>query len=1464
MPELKRVFNAGIMNRDLDDRLVPPGQYREALNINVGRSEGSDVGAVENVRGNDIINEQFAGTPDMQTIGAYRDNGNEHIYYFVTNNDSVDGTFGTSTSAIIEYDQVSNETTILLNESSLNFNVDNLIHSINLIDNLLFWTDDRNPPRKINVETARNDAGHYIPASGNEVDDLLSVAKYVPIEAPVIVSTGSVDPENGEEIASNFMEDKFIRFAYRWRFEDGELSVISPFTSIVFDSDIDSLDGSLQSEAINTGELRGFVNNIKAAVLEVQTPAGFGITEVELIYTEVGNTNLYVVESKPVSTQTEESFIYKSQDPFRTLPSDQLTRTYDAVPRLAGTQELAGSRLIYGNFLQNYNIPQINFTAGIDNDERHGRFQNYSVKSGRTYQVGIVLADRYGRQTPVILSGDGGDTVFVERGPFDDDATDPFKHLTILFDDVAQIPSWAHSYKVVVKQREQEYYNWFTNSGPNFVRNGDSINKIPIDQTVSGDDGVNRPSSAVVIPVIPDDNNSSYGVSIDTVDSTANVSGAPDLTNVFETEPFRSNLDIFFETSSGGLISDLGSTGSSNSINIRFFNCYLIQIGTSNDYIEANRLRLGFNEIAFNVGIRAYQVQENFAEERRFNTLIHSSGFFNSRTNLNQLNQFNEAEGGLTISLDPQDGSIQLVYAEDTQLVIFQEDKVSRSPIDKDFIFSAEGGAVPVTSSTQFLGTIAAYAGEYGISTDPGSFAIYGTRKYFTDKNRGVVIRLSQDGLTEISQAGMSDFFRDALRTSNRIQGSFDEYHNHYVLTITGDSYAGNEDTNIATSDDGYFTLTFDEDVKGWTAFKSFQQEEGLTLNNTYYTFNRGELWQHNLLTVPRNSFYGIARESYVDVIFNDAPSLVKEFKTIGYEGTDGWTCDYIDTDLNNIGDLPVVDDLVTNSISFNGLADNSSLSGLRSYSVTAGEIISWNVIIAPLSDQFEFNATTDVLLATVTPNVTIDAPSELFNGKIVYKITYTSTGVDTNIVLDVSGPGASSAIDINLLEIFLDSETANAVASPALTVYDVVETDADYSFTVTANDDNYIDDDVISIVSDDFELLDFTVERGTDAPVDDDDTFTWDDLRFSTTVDVTQSPQRFDLTVNGDAVRYGTLQWTLETPSSSPDLGTSDVLPGIDDFIINNSRVYTQTPDAFGISKHASADYRSAIVNIHAEDPGADTGLRVLVLNAPIADIPNVTNSVIRSIDSTEGLELDLDFTHAGVETNTAPSATIVVNYSNQPATLSYTGSGFNHFSASDSSAISYLGGTVTIPHTQIVSNVEYTVTSSDPNIGLSEDPLGNVSFTLPEITTGGEDAFVRRTITLENDWARININDTDINVTQAPRFYADQADLPPAAPTGVWDVLVEVAWPNVTPAIAAPTAPNNIPDNQGDGLELVIVGGVPPVATSPDGNYHYQQYRYQNDAGAATYTQEFTWDITFTGVDGTNTATTTVTREI
>ena len=145
--------------------------------------------------------------------------------------------------------------------------------------------------------------------------------------------------------------------------------------------------------------------------------------------------------------------------------------------------------------------------------------------------------------------------------------------------------------------------------------------------------------------------------------------------------------------------------------------------------------------------------------------------------------------------------SIQKLYAEDTNLIIFQEDKVSRALIDKDAIYSAEGNA-SITSTNLVIGQIIPYKGEYGISTDPFSFAIYGYRKYFTVRKRNCVLRLSLDGMTEISSYGMHDFFRDNLGAvnTNKITAGFNEHTKDYTISI--------QQTNNV-----FNTLAFDEQV---------------------------------------------------------------------------------------------------------------------------------------------------------------------------------------------------------------------------------------------------------------------------------------------------------------------------------------------------------------------------------------------------------------------------------------------------------------------------------------------------------------------------------------------------------------------------------------------------------------------------------------------------------------------------
>lgn len=179
-----------------------------------------------------------------------------------------------------------------------------------------------------------------------------------------------------------------------------------------------------------------------------------------------------------------------------------------------------------------------------------------------------------------------------------------------------------------------------------------------------------------------------------------------------------------------------------------------------NWFVEENKIRGGYNNVETDLGVKAYIVEDDPEQQYRFNTLIYS-GIYNSRTGVNNTNQFSVGED-ITKSVDPAYGSIQKLFAENTNMTIFQESKVSSALIDKDAIYSAEGAPVQTTSNL-VIGQIQPYLGEYGISKNPESFAYYGFQKYFADKDRSVILRLSRDGITEISQYGMIDYFRDRL-----------------------------------------------------------------------------------------------------------------------------------------------------------------------------------------------------------------------------------------------------------------------------------------------------------------------------------------------------------------------------------------------------------------------------------------------------------------------------------------------------------------------------------------------------------------------------------------------------------------------------------------------------------------------------------------------------------------------------
>ncbi len=755
MAEVKNAFLKSKMNKDLDSRLIPSGEYRDAVNVQVIKSEGEDVGALENVQGNTLVAnfDSIIGV-DLVSIGYFADQNSGRVYCFFTNNFS-----GTSTgynvsgvNIIAMWDSNDSNEFILVNGSFLNFHEDFPIIGVNVLESLLFFTDNRNQPRKINIETALNDGSYYT------TEDQISVAKYNPYQAievfsipnnalaqvevspgnPLTITTtqsvvdsdrvevsslpGELTPglavksqqhadgeldqvvvakkipadpgppatndtlqfnqrvtlnsgdtlefyrietsmydvvseyipvnvSSGDNITNpyreidypgdpQFLEDKFVRFSYRFKFDDNEYSILAPFTQACFIPKQDGyfLEGDEQ-QTFSSTIVEFAQNKVNKIDLHIPLPCTgsqlsdeYKVTELDIIYKESDSLAVQVVETIPIRRIEDVAvnskyftFSYISTKPYKTLPEPELVRVYDKVPVKAFSQEVASNRIIYGNFQDKHTPPegidyQVLASQKIDitTDKSNlgaVEYPSSNVKENRNYQVGVVLSDKFGRQSTVILSsnisttasvsGFGADTVYL---PYrDDDSTGVVTteawdwlgaSLKVQFNEVINQPKneitgtpglyngdsfspnynplgW-YSYKIVVKQIEQDYYNVYSAGAmkdipfdydsltPPTVGNeiepntsfitllNDNINKVPRDLTEVGPQDKTFRSSVKLFGRVMNNTNTysttgneqfsqqNFGTPGRTVFTTNNIE---DLFDLFDVSQFKNIVD---------------------------------------------------------------------------------------------------------------------------------------------------------------------------------------------------------------------------------------------------------------------------------------------------------------------------------------------------------------------------------------------------------------------------------------------------------------------------------------------------------------------------------------------------------------------------------------------------------------------------------------------------------------------------------------------------------------------------------------------------------------------------------------------------------------------------------------------------------------------------------------------------------------------------------------------------------
>ena len=325
------------LNKDDDSRLVKSTEMTDALNVRVSFDDDGNGLVIKNAYGNQevtLVGALPAGT--NKVIGSTANEQNGAIYYYVWNSNG--------DHSIYRYSVGANTSTKVYSDSVLGFTENGFVKGdvITSIDGdeLLYFNDSFTAPKKINASKALR--GQYPSefTSGTDEEKLLflTVAKQPPLDPP------SYNIVNNPNLGENRISDKVFQFAYRYVYEDGEVSALSPYSSLTA-SVAQLRDGFNTQSAIDFyNQVNVFVRNSIADVEKIQ------------VYAREGNEGTFyqIKEFDNNGTANPTTVNFTNSTIGEALSVTDKNKLYDNVPQLADSQEVASGRLMYGGYTEGY------------------------------------------------------------------------------------------------------------------------------------------------------------------------------------------------------------------------------------------------------------------------------------------------------------------------------------------------------------------------------------------------------------------------------------------------------------------------------------------------------------------------------------------------------------------------------------------------------------------------------------------------------------------------------------------------------------------------------------------------------------------------------------------------------------------------------------------------------------------------------------------------------------------------------------------------------------------------------------------------------------------------------------------------------------------------------------------------------------------------------------------------------
>jgi len=306
---------------------------RYAINVETATSYDDDIGALEKSKAPVLVDYDLP-SGENKCIGTIVSEQVNNIYIFIYNSNS--------NHRIYEYNDQYEVTELVIESSELNFTeynnvVGDAVRGFKPNEILLYFTDNVNPIRQINVERAKD--GGY----GSIDQEKISLIKYQPNKAPTFRFTK--DPSyNGNNIYN-----KVYQFRCRYICLDGEYSAYSYHSDLAFSEKQIKSDKFSQSYFDQLND----INNIKITV-----PTGSSIVEkIEVVYRLGNEGEWYTIKELSNDTSTNEiTFDFKDDGAYPAANPDQTNKYFDNVPIKAEALKVVSNRLFLGNYVDGYDL----------------------------------------------------------------------------------------------------------------------------------------------------------------------------------------------------------------------------------------------------------------------------------------------------------------------------------------------------------------------------------------------------------------------------------------------------------------------------------------------------------------------------------------------------------------------------------------------------------------------------------------------------------------------------------------------------------------------------------------------------------------------------------------------------------------------------------------------------------------------------------------------------------------------------------------------------------------------------------------------------------------------------------------------------------------------------------------------------------------------------------------------------